>query len=130
MEQDHGLFQDTICILLQYSEYPASLPELLKINAEILFINIIQERNLFLHYLCLLPWKQLPHNSGVQYNNSFPRSWGDCLYTVDFSTLSLPMKWGFQLQCLAQSSLPRETYVPMLPSDTCSALHLSNHFLR
>lgn len=25
--------------------------------------------------------EELLHNSGVQYNNSFPRSWGDCLYT-------------------------------------------------
>lgn len=81
MEQDHQLLQETIHILVHYSEYLASLLELIKINPEILFINVIQKRNLFLHDLCLLPWKQLLHNSGVQYNNSFPRSWGDCLYT-------------------------------------------------
>lgn len=66
---------------MHYSEYLASLLELIKINPKILFINVTQKRNLFLHKLCLLPWKQLLHNSGVQHNNSFPGSWGDCLYT-------------------------------------------------
>lgn len=69
---------------MHYSEYLASLLELLKINPEILFINVIQKRNLLFHDLCLLPWKQLLHNSRVQNNNSFPRSWGDCLCTEDW----------------------------------------------